>query len=151
MNTVQIMNVMNNNKIMKTYFKGVFSCDKLPKYKIKKTACYIINTDPSSKPGTHWVAIFFPKKGYAEYFDSFGFEPKIKSIIKFIMNNSSHYTYNKKQLQNIFSSVCGNYCCEYLLHRCKGKVKSLFLKKYNSKNTANNDVITMKHFKSNFM
>lgn len=151
MNTVQIMNVMKKNNKTKQYFQGVFASDKLPKLKVKKPSCFIINTDPSSKPGTHWVAIYFPKKGSAEYFDSFGFKPKIKSITNFLTANCKRYTYNKIQLQNIFSTVCGNYCCEYLMHRCQGKSKNLFFKKYPFKNTTQNDAVTIKNFNSHFL
>ena len=127
MDTMQNKNVMKNNIKTKQYFRGVFASDKLPKTKISKPSCFIVNTDPSSKPGTHWVAIYFPKTGNAEYFDSFGMQPKIKSILKFISVNNKNYTFNKIQLQNVFSAACGNYCCEYLLHRCMGKSRSSFL------------------------
>ena len=146
MDTMQIKNVMKNNFRTKNYFKGVFPSDKLPKTKMHKPSCIIVNTDPSSKPGTHWVAIYFPKTGNAEYFDSFGMQPKIKSILKFISFNSKKYTFNRTQLQNVFSIVCGNYCCEYLLHRCMGKSKSSFLKNYKVTNTLFNDELTKKKF-----
>jgi hypothetical protein len=151
MNTVEITNAMKKNNKTKSYFKGVYACDKLPRTKVKKPTCFIINTDPSSKPGTHWVAVYFPKKGSAEYFDSFGFRPKINSITNFINTNCTRFTYNKIQLQNIFSTVCGNYCCEYLLHRCQGKSRSLFFKNYSFKNTTQNDATTIKNFKLHFM
>ena len=35
----------------------------------------VANTDPSSKPGTHWVAFYFPSKGKGEFFDSYGHPP----------------------------------------------------------------------------
>lgn len=152
MDTVQIIKCMKNNIATKKYFKGVFASDKLPTMKLKKPACLIINTDPSTKPGMHWVAIFLPHRGLAEYFDSFGLRPKLKTILKCLSNNgNAHtYTYNKKQLQNIFSVVCGNYCCEYLLHRCQGKSKNIFFKKFSS-DTTNNDKLVMNQFNIHFM
>lgn len=149
MDTVQIINFMKNNVATKKYFKGVFASDKLPVIKFKKPACFIVNTDPSTKPGMHWVAIFLPHRGFAEYFDSFGLRPKLKTILKCLSNNSNGYTYNKKHLQNIFSVVCGNYCCEYLLHRCQGKSRNIFLKKFNS-DTSNNDKIVVNQFNIHF-
>lgn len=152
MNSLEINNVMKNNKFTKTKFKGVFACDKLPKSKIKKKpACFIINTDPSSLPGTHWVALYFPKSGKTNYFDSFGAKPNIKPIINFINNNSRSYVYNTNQLQNVFSTVCGNYCCEYLLHRCQNKLNSTFYSKYNINDTVKNDDATLKNFRTHFI
>ncbi len=150
MNSLEISNLMKRNKHTKNKFKGVFASDNLPKQNIQKPACFIINTDPSSLPGTHWVAIYFPKIGKTYYFDSFGVRPSVKSIISFISRNSTHYEYNKKQLQNVFSVVCGNYCCEYLFHRCQGKSNISFFKRYNSNSTVKNDDSTMKHFKTHF-
>lgn len=150
MNSLQINNVMLKNKYTKNKFKGVFACDKLPKNKINKPSCFIINTDPASLPGTHWVAVYFPKRGYADYFDSFGMKPNIKSILKFISHNSVKYNYNSKQLQNIFSPVCGNYCCEYLLHKCQGRTNSKFFNKYKINDTPKNDILTVKNFKTHF-
>lgn len=154
MDTVQITKVMSKTNKTKKKFRGVFACDKLPKSKINKRipACYIINTDPSSKPGTHWVAIYFPCNGLAEYFDSFGFEPTIGRILNFISRNSPKgYIYNKTQLQNVLSTICGNYCCEYLFHRCCGKQRNSFFKKYKTTKTTINDQITLKNFKTHFM
>lgn len=150
MNSIQINNIMQKNYNTHSKFKGVYACDNLPKFKVRKPSCFIINTDPSSLPGTHWVAIYFPTRGNAEYFDSFGLTPNIKSIKKFISNNSKKYTHNNVQLQNIFSTICGNYCCEYLLHRCMGKSLTHFLKQYKKFKTMNNDELTMKNFNTHF-
>lgn len=154
MDTLQIAKAMLKKDETKRNFRGVFACDKLPKSKFKKKnpACFIINTDPASKPGTHWVALYFPCNGRAEYFDSFGIKPKIGSILNFISKNSPNgYVYNKTQLQNVLSTICGNYCCEYLLHRCQRKPRNLFFKKYNTKKTITNDQITLKNFKIHFI
>lgn len=152
MDTIQIINAMNMKKVTKQIFKGVYASNKLPKQKIKiKPACYIINTDPSTKPGTHWVAIYLPKNGKAEYFDSFGYEPKVKSIQKFLKRNSVNFIYNPNQLQSPLSFVCGNYCCEYLLHKCQKKSNKSFFKKYYANDPIKNDDITLKYFNKHFM
>ena len=37
---------------------------------------FVINLDPSYRPGSHWVAVYFDKNGVAEYFDSLaGYPP----------------------------------------------------------------------------
>lgn len=50
-------------------FVGIFPSDKIPKLK-GKTYC-IANTDPSNKPGTHWVALA-GGRGKTYVYDSFG-------------------------------------------------------------------------------
>jgi len=48
-------------------FDGVFSVDTLP----DRPRSLVCITDPSYRPGRHWVAICL-KDGRGEYFDSFG-------------------------------------------------------------------------------
>ena len=62
-------------KLIGKSFKGVYAYDKLPLKKIAsdEEAYYIINTDPSHKPGEHWVAVY--QLGSKLYiYDSFGRE-----------------------------------------------------------------------------
>lgn len=150
MDTLDIIRAMKCNKKLKCFI-GVFACNKLPRHILKKPACLIINTDPSNKPGTHWVAIYIPVKGKCEYFDSFGLKPKIRSIYNFIMRQSSSYLCNQIQLQSFISTVCGNYCCEFLLHRCQGKTMRQFIQIFKGNNTLINDYQINKNFKQHFL
>ena len=38
---------------------GVFPSDLIPDHMEKYPNCFIVNTDPSSMPGQHWVAYYF--------------------------------------------------------------------------------------------
>lgn len=51
-------------------FGGVFPSDRLPPHQTEDV-CYIFNSDPSTKPGEHWLA-YYQLNGRAEFFDSFG-------------------------------------------------------------------------------
>ena len=46
------------NPITNKYFDGVYSSDTLKEIK-EKPNLIICNTDPSNKPGEHWVLFFF--------------------------------------------------------------------------------------------
>lgn len=144
MNTIELNRTLRTNKIPSRFFKGVFPCNYLPK-RVKRPACVIANTDPSYKSGTHWVAFFIPKKGPAEYFDSFGGYPVNKFFQKFLMTNSSVFINNKKRLQSAFASTCGYYCCMYLYWRCKGRSLRNFLNQFSSYDFTWNDakVVTL--------
>jgi len=96
-------------------FQGVFSTDTLP----KKPRLLVSNTDPSNKPGTHWIAIYVDSNGRGEFFDSFGRKPS--EVFEDYMNeNCIDWIYNTRQLQSIASSYCGFYCCFYCMFRCRG-------------------------------
>lgn len=132
MNTIDLVNCLSSSPVTKRYFKGVFPCNHLPS-KILKPGFVIANTDVASKSGTHWVAFYFPEKGPAEYFDSFGMHPTIrKHFINFLTRNSTSYITNTKRVQGDLSSSCGHYCCVYVYNRCKGKRMKDFLKKISS-------------------
>lgn len=149
MNSMEIKNIMQSNEKTKKVFKGVYACDRLPKRITRKPACLIVNTDPAHKPGTHWIAIYISKSGKSEYFDSYGNPPYLKSVINFMYRHGNGYIYNMKQLQSLFSSYCGNYCCQYILHRSHGCSFKTFISSF-SNSTINNDKILIKNFRKNF-
>ena len=81
----------------------------------------VINSDPSSEPGEHWVGVYFNKRGRGEYFDSYGLSPTLIGLKSYMDAYSlSGWIYNRKTLQAYFSSFCGHYCVYFILFRCRG-------------------------------
>ena len=113
MNTNEIETVLYGD--CGEYFQGVYSMDTLP----VEPSLIVCNTDPSTKPGQHWIAIYVDKNRCGEYFDSFGRAPN-KHFTDYLNEHCRTWTFNKKQLQSIISSFCGYYCCLYCMHRCRG-------------------------------
>jgi len=107
-------------------FLGVFPSDQIPysklfNTKITHSVCCIVNTDPSSLPGKHWVAFFNDasfknNKSSLEFFDSFGLKP---SFYKLGGNTSIEFQSNPFPLQSSHSTVCGHYCILYLYLRSR--------------------------------
>ena len=96
------------------YFGGVGPIDRLPTTLIAKPRSFIINLDESWKPGSHWVAIYFPINGPAYYFDSFGRYPPTQ-IINFMERNSKFgWIFNYHKLQGDLSTLCGYYCIVFI-------------------------------------
>ena len=82
---------------------------------VKKTYS-ILNTDDSSKKGTHWVAVFQSKKTLYVY-DSFA---RSKALMKAFVSKMEHQDYkivfvNKGQDQPDTSVNCGLYCLVWLI------------------------------------
>lgn len=152
MNTLEIWNALGSNKYTKKYFKGVFPLDRIPRIISKRPALLVVNTDKSNRPGRHWVAIYLPSKGNPEYFDSYGLKPIHKEFIKFFKRqNFTKILHNEMQLQDFLSTVCGQYCCVYLLNRAKNKTLQQFIKKYfKSGKFRQNDKRVQKLFLKNF-
>jgi hypothetical protein len=75
MNSLQIMNILKNDPFTKTVFTNVLPLDRLPHETRKKRRGYILNTDPSDKPGLHWVAMYLTEDGKGEFWDPYGQAP----------------------------------------------------------------------------
>jgi hypothetical protein len=98
----------------------VFAADLLPTDLIFPCG-FIANTDNHLHKGRHWTAFFFPNSTTIEYFDSYG-----KPIDYFnteFSKYTSHFSnlvVNYKQLQSVYSDVCGMYCLFFLFQRMNG-------------------------------
>ena len=112
MNSDQIEHILKNVD----NFQGVFSVDTLP----SQPRLLVCNTDPSTKPGSHWISIYVDEKtGRGEYFDSFGRPPE-RVFATYMNRYCTVWTCNCKQLQSVISSFCGFYCCFYCICRNRG-------------------------------
>lgn len=136
MDTRDIERFINRDRVCRATFQGVFSSDTLP----RNPRLLICNTDPSSEPGQHWIAIHVDEYGRGEYFDSFGRPPSF-NFRRYMDTHCGHrWTYNKRQLQSIISSFCGYYCCFYCLLRSRGVNMNRMLNHFTN-DTAFNDFI----------
>ena len=96
---------------------GIFSADRLPRrLPARRPLLLVCNTDPHSKPGEHWIAMYLAKDGTGEYFDSFGRMPS-PIFSDFLERHCVNYVFNDEQLQSVLSSFCGHYCIFYCLFK----------------------------------
>ena len=114
MDTQTIERFIARDPICGSSFQGVFSIDTLP----RNPHLLICNTDPSYKPGRHWIADYVDQRGRGEFFDSFG-RPPDKHFERYMNEHCVNWTFNDKQLQSVISSFCGHYCCFYCVFRSR--------------------------------
>jgi hypothetical protein len=103
-------------------FTAVCAADQLRKVKAGKHFAIIVNNQPSTKEGMHWVCFYKAKDSKEiEFFDSFGlgihYYPK--SLFNFCRKNGKIIHQTKYQYQSNLSDVCGNFCVWFLLNRHK--------------------------------
>jgi hypothetical protein len=153
MNTQELALSLLTCSSTRPYTLGVFPADLLPTIKIKKLpAVLICNSDPSTLPGTHWLAIYLYKNKNniltVDFFDSFGRSPSHYSsfITQFLQKNATRVIYNTKQVQAPLTMTCGLHCLYFLKLRCasttscKTSMKSV-VKKYYTNDLIQNDVL----------
>jgi len=131
-------------KFLDKNFLGVYPSDALP-YSNKSHQSIIFNLSKHNESGTHFIAIYkSPNK--ITYFDSFGKECTNFNIKKFILNFKLPIEYNKNQIQNDTSSLCGYYCFYFLHTYLKYKNLKKFIEKFNTNKTKlfNNELKLLK-------
>jgi len=128
----KIMNHLNkNNEFLGTFPKDHFY-KAIANIKPNSRGGAILNLDESSKPGTHWVGVFYdgrPKGSHTvEYFDSFGRKPPhdINEDLKRIphkLNSDQPLKFKTNGLvkQHKDSVSCGYQAMNFLLNRYRGK------------------------------
>ena len=124
MNTAELDYCLKKDFLLSKYCEGVFPVGMLPTTTTvlneKLPTAFIVNLDPSTLPGSHWVALYFDKDKQCEYFDSYGRRVSQPTLKNYVKNRCSHeYVYNDKMLQSPYSDVCRQYCLFYLYHRVR--------------------------------
>jgi hypothetical protein len=100
-------------------FLGCFASDKLPENPPVNSSL-IANIDPSTKPGSHWIALLHLNSATqaAYFFDSYGLDEK--HIDRYVNDYTNFYRYlskyslgafkrNTEDYQNMGTDVCGEY------------------------------------------
>lgn len=145
MDTQQIKNYLV--EISPYLMHNVFAANRIP-LNVSRPFFAVVNLDPDSKPGSHWVAISIDSNGLGEYFDSYG--RNASSYHKsFLARNCHNWYYNSKILQNYFTTVCGEYCLVYLYFKFKGLSMKTFLNLF-TEETMFNDLLVREMFNSIF-
>ena len=135
-----IANKLRNDIHANRYFGGVFPFNVLP-----RIICYpvaiVINTHPSNKEGEHWLAMYFDKTRFCEFFDSFGFGPDYYDLDGYVKTFSTNYAFNKTQLQSLDSDTCGYYCLNFILLKCRGFSLQEIISSFDKNDFKKNDTL----------
>lgn len=143
MNTLQLEKILNTDEITRNYFIGVYSRDQLPILR-DYPCCFILNTDPSTQPGEHWLALYYNEDIEAEFFDPAGYHPSMYGLEDYLKSTAKSWIYNKKRIQGYFSELCGQYCLFYLYCRCRNYSLLEFTNQFSFDANKNDDIINEK-------
>ena len=122
MQTEEVEKILKHT--LKSTFVGVYAKDEIPNTMLRHMGI-IVNTDPSSKPGTHWVTVFFFCNGEGEVsirMDDILFRNIERYLSKHALNV---WSYNIRVMQSRISALCGAYCLPYLQARNSKQTLSL--------------------------
>lgn len=114
MNTETICRYACSDAVIRKTFGGVFASDTLP-HRIGNFSTFVINLDPHTLPGTHWIAVKFNSANKSVYvFDSYGRPPTNSNILYFLKRNACTIYYNEQCFQEKFTTTCGHFCLYFL-------------------------------------
>jgi len=113
-------------------FIGTYPADflKFLPQKLPKVFSFVMNTDLSSGPGRHWVAVRIDTRdeNVVEYYDSFGKEPSKRFMkqLKQLVNKLDVPVYLKLKInaikeQNTSTNNCGWHAMNFIINRNLGK------------------------------
>jgi len=95
---------------------------------ITRSGSIIVNNDPHTEKGSHWLEIHFePKSSSAFYFNSYGISTIIPAIQTFLRRNCTVWNHNTVHLRGLTSTVCGQYCCLFTLFMDSGYIPKQFI------------------------
>lgn len=133
-----------NRKVCSKNF--VTSVDDLPAT-FSLPLVMVVNLAPAEQPGTHWVAIFINRHRRGIYMDSYGFEPKDQRLRDFLDHQCIEWMYNRQQLQQTQSKVCGLYVATFLYYMYNNISLHAFMSQFNL-NITINDFFVEKLFRN---
>lgn len=107
MDTSEIDTLLRADLKTQRYYLGTYPCDQIP-LKLPARFLLCVNTDDSSKSGSHWVAIA-RMRSELWYFDSLGEAPPRRGHLARFIRRFPRVIYNKVKHQSDSSSVCGGF------------------------------------------
>ena len=105
---------------------------------------YVVNSDESSGPGKHWVALYNGKD--CIYFDSFGVAP-LPEVEKLMLGSKKPCYYNTYRIQDFDSNKCGYFCINFLENVSDFKSFNDWLLQFDVEDYKKNDDLIMENLK----
>ena len=111
MNSRQLRWILSGDKFTKLSFRSVYAFNEMKSIKsVSYPSSFVTNLDPSYKPGSHWVAVYFDKNGVGEYVDSFARYPP-QEVVHFLRSHAKGWQYNRMQVQELYIRRVDNLLC----------------------------------------
>lgn len=142
MNTDDLMNFLQCDTRTAPFFIGVFPRDILPEKPNFTPYCFVVNSQPASESGLHWMGVFVDEKSEGHFFCSYGKDPSYYGLD--LSKYASRWKHNPTSLQPKSSFTCGGHVIFVLTSLCDGlSFENILNEMYNIKDKMYNDIIIM--------
>ena len=131
-------------------FCGVFGLDELKQIDKDRKGLLIFNTQPTTLPGQHWIALSITVDTIF-YFDSLnsGFHSN-ECVAKFLIKMNKKVILNNIQIQPDVSNLCGVHCivfCHIMSKNNTLPVFQSFMKRLSQLDVFNREQLSLLYFK----
>ena len=147
MNGREIYLCMKNDHYISRTFYGVYAADRM--LDCGKPGLYVLNTDNSGSPGTHWLLVYVTADCDGHVFDSFGF----RGLYKSRNADSVHgkvFNQIDVPLQSESNQTCGGYALYFARELAMGHTTKEMLSIFAMRNTMSNDCFVQSYLWTNF-
>ena len=129
--------------VLHKYFVKACATDELPAHPVhRKPQAYVVNTQPISKPGEHWIALSTHRTG-CEVLDSYGLDLNTycdAGPLRYWLETHFNSRMQNPALQSIRAASCGHYAIVYLMCKAQGVPTQHFLNAFSRRDYVGNDV-----------
>jgi hypothetical protein len=115
MDTQQINRILWSLPETKNIYEGCHPCDDIIEI-LKFPSVVVVNLQPESMKGNHWVGIYFLSRVKIYYFDSLGAPPNRCISQYFKKYNYKSIIYNNYRFQNFLSDTCGAFAIIFIYY-----------------------------------
>ena len=138
------------NSLNISNFCGVFGLDELKQIDKHRKGLVIFNTQPTTLPGQHWIALSITVDTIF-YFDSLnsGFHSN-ECVAKFLIKMNKKVILNNIQIQPDVSNLCGVHCivfCHIMSKNNTLPVFQSFMKRLSQLDVFNREQLSLLYFK----
>ena len=129
-----------DDRELQPYFRGVFPADRIPPVSKKRVNAFIVNTDPASQLGEHWLALW-TEGNTCEVFDSYGLPLSTYKhpTLQAWLSQWKDIIRSNHPLQAMDSFTCGHYVLFFLKATVRHVSFQDFLAQWHSTNLVLND------------
>ena len=117
--TNQLNEVLFAHPLTRSHFRGTYGCDKIPNPHTVDHAgrfrpwTMVVNTQPSTSAGEHWLLLSAVVPTHLQVFDSYGLDFQTQYNNRWFRNFVGRFQtlgQNRNTYQSLNSNVCGHYC-----------------------------------------
>ena len=140
MNGREIYLCMKNDHYISRTFYGVYAADRM--LDCGKPGLYVLNTDNSGSPGTHWLLVYVTADCDGQVFDSFGFRAAYKRRITESVRGKV-FNQIDVPLQSESSQTCGGYALYFARELAMGYSPKEVISFFSKRSKLGNDCFAL--------